>query len=98
MGTINVVNSRPASVQAFRTMPGRFLNAYEILNTAELSWPVNLYAVDLHGEQKQGNDTRGKIKNVIWDLRKNNKALCRGYGFVVDVSPRLVAIPQGWKL
>src|SRR6266849_1858967 len=98
MSTTSTANSNAASPEAFRVLPGRFLNAYEIVNAADLSWPVNLYAVELRDELPQGNSARGRIKNVIWELRKKNKQLCRGYGFVVDVSPRLVAVPQAWNL
>ncbi len=98
MSTTNIVNPKAAIAGLSGTLPANFLNAYEIIAAAALSWPVNVYAVDLLGEPRQENDTRGRVKNVIWELRKKNKSSCRGYGFVVDISPRLVVVPRGWQL
>src|SRR5260221_7347046 len=98
MSATNIVNPNAAIAGPSRTLPANFLNAYEIIDADALSWPVNIYAVDLHDEPRQENDTRGRVKNVIWDLRRNNKSSCRGYGFVVDISSRLVVVPRGWQL
>jgi hypothetical protein len=78
--------------------PASFLNAYEIINAGGLSWPVNIYAVDLKDGEPQTHDKRGKLRDIIWELRKQHANLCKGAGFVVDISPRLVAVPAGWRL
>lgn len=78
-------------------LPSIFLNAYEILNARDLGWGVNIYSVDLAGEPNR-HEQRSQIKNVIWELRKKSKEKCPGFGFVVDISPRLVAVPQTWQL
>ena len=44
-------------------------------------------------------ENRGETKNVIWNLRRNDfRSLWRGYGFVIDLNPWEVAVPQSWKL
>jgi hypothetical protein len=80
-----------------RTTPATFLNAYEIVNAASLSWPVNIYAVDLKGAEPQGHDQRGLVKGIVWDLKGKHWRLCKGDNLVVDISPRLVAVPASWK-
>jgi hypothetical protein len=87
-----------APVEPDIAMPQDFINAYEILNLQELAQPVNLYAVDFKDVTRNAQENRGELKNVIWSLRKQNRSVCPGYGFVVDVSPRLVAVPVAWKL
>ena len=81
-----------------RTAPGAFLNAYEIVNSASLSWPVNIFAVDLKDGEPQGHEKRGKVRDIIWKLRFQHSNQCKGHGFVVDISPRLAAVPAGWNL
>jgi hypothetical protein len=97
MNTTNVVNACPESKEAPSTLPPVFLNAYEVTNATQLAWPVNIYTVELRGEF-QNNDTRGRLKNILWDLRKKYKNRCPGYGFVLDIGPRQVAVPQNWQL
>src|ERR1700719_4492958 len=80
-----------------RTAPANFLNAYEVINSDELAWPVNVYAVDITGATAERQEQRSDMKSLIWDLRKQHKGQCRGFGFVIDLAPRLVAVPQGWN-
>lgn len=80
-----------------RTTPATFLNAYEIVSAASLFWPVNIYAVDLKGDEPQGHDKRKKLRDIIWNLYFQHRSLCKGHKFVVDISPRLVAVPASWK-
>jgi hypothetical protein len=86
------------STDDLREIPATFLNAYKIVNASSLSWPVNIYGVDLKGDRPQGHDKRGRIKDIIWKLRSQHPSLCRGQGFVADISPRLVAVSAGWNL
>jgi hypothetical protein len=93
------MNPTSANPPGARSLPQCFLNCYDILQPETLSWPVNIYAVDLKTFTVQNHQSRGDIKNVIWDLRKGKcRADCHGYGFVVDFTPRLVAVPEAWKL
>ena len=79
-------------------LPAHFLNAYPIQNSSWLSWPVNVYDVELMGSKAQGHERRREIKDAIWELRNRNKAQCKGLGFVVDVNARHVAVPADWNL
>lgn len=85
------------ATDTMRTTPATFLNAYEIMNAASLSWPVNIYAVDLKGVEPQGHDQRGLVKGIVWDLKGQHWRLCKGDNLVLDISPRLVAVPASWK-
>jgi hypothetical protein len=80
-----------------RLLPKNFLNCFEILNFAELGQSVNLYAIDFKDVTRNTQENRGELKNVIYQLRKQYHSSCPGYGFVVDISPRLVAVPGAWK-
>ena len=75
------------------SLPAHFLNGYAILNSSWLSWPVNVYDVELAGSKTQGHERRREIKDAIWELRSQHKAQCKGLGFVVDISARHVAVP-----
>src|SRR5579862_6026933 len=98
MSISNTVKTNMRRDVSLPTLPSNFLNAYEVMNGPELSWPVNIYAVDLNNHREQDHEQRSRIKNVIWELRNRHKGRCRGYGFVVDISPRLVAVPKNWEL
>ena len=75
-----------------------FLNAYSIQNREDLSWEVAIYKiVQLNGDQSN-NEDRGKIKDIMWDLRRQHKGLRPGYGFIFDVDETTVAIPKGWNI
>lgn len=75
-----------------------FLNAYEIVNAAELKWSVSVYKVVRLDGYASGHENRGKNKDIIWGLKNIHKALCRGYGFVIDVDETTVAIPSTWDI
>ena len=47
------------STDALREIPATFLNAYKIVNASSLSWPVNIYGVDLKGDEPQGTTSGG---------------------------------------
>jgi len=96
MGTTNILKAIPSTVGHTAALPANFLNAYEVVGVKELSWPVNIYAVEL-ADCEQEDDKRSGIKNVIWEMRKKHKSHCHGYGYVVGLSPRLVAVPQSWQ-
>jgi hypothetical protein len=59
MNTTNVVNTSPARKEIPNTLPPVFLNAFEVTNATELSWPVNVYAVEL-AREFQDNETVAK--------------------------------------
>jgi len=98
MSTFKSIKVVSVSTEDPRVLPADFLNAYEIENTDELEWPVNVYSVDLPNVSNQNHEHRSEIKQTIWELRRTYKNQCSGYGFAVDISPRLVAVPATWKL
>jgi hypothetical protein len=87
----------PSSVDRGR-LPDEFLNAYLICNATDLRWPVRLYSVRPANGEAAAHEERGSAKNAIWRLRENNRAACRGFGFVVDVNAETVAIPADWQI
>ncbi len=75
-----------------------FLNAYSILDLEDLSWEVAIYKiVPLNGNQSK-NEDRGKIKDIMWDLRRQYAGQCPGYGFILDVDETTAAIPEHWDI
>ncbi len=75
-----------------------FLNAYSILDLEDLSWDVAIYKiVPLNGDQSK-NEDRGKIKGIMWGLRRQYTGQCPGYGFIFDVDKTTVAIPKDWNI
>ncbi len=75
-----------------------FLNAYSILDLEDLSWEVAIYKiVQLNGNQSK-NEDRGKIKDIMWDLRRQYAGQCPSYGFILDVDKTTVAIPKNWNI
>jgi len=73
---------------------GPVLNAFGIQNLDELEWEAALYEVDkIDGVNK--DEDRGEIKGLFWDLRSD--ADTSGFGFIVDVDRRHVAVPQSWE-
>ena len=34
----------------------------------------------------------------MWDLRRQHKGQCAGYGFIIDVGKTTVAIPKSWNI
>lgn len=79
-------------------LPADFLNAFEVLNSESLSWPVAIYRLDRMDHLTPTHEDRGTIKNVIWELHGEYRRLCRGYGFVIDIGKDLVAVPEAWKI
>ena len=77
-------------------LPGRGpgLNAFEITNLDDLTWEIALYEVDAVEGENRGRD-RSKIRSLFWDLKADAKT--PGFGFIVDVSRRHVAVPQEWE-
>ena len=75
-----------------------FLNAYNILDLENLSWNVAIYKmVQLNGDRSK-NEDRGKIKSIMWDLRRQYAGQCPGYGFILDVDETTAAIPKNWDI
>jgi hypothetical protein len=80
------------------SLPAKFLNAYAVLNPSWLSWPVKIYNVKLLGPEAKDQEVRRKIKDVIWDLRREHEKQCRGFGFVVGIDANQVATSANWNL
>jgi hypothetical protein len=99
MGVSGLQPSTAPDLQSISALPKDFLNCYEILNASELSWPVSLYAVDREDGDSQAHEQRSAIKDCVWKLlRGAYKHVRKGPGFVIDISPRLVALPSAWTL
>ena len=79
-------------------MPTAFLNCYAISPRSTLAWRVSTYVVTRVDGQAQTHQDRSPTKNALWTLRKQYPERCQGYGFVVDVNERLIAVPATWDL
>jgi len=75
-----------------------FLNAYAILNTEDLVWSINTYKLLPINGSRPSHEDRGKIKNIIWQLRIKYKNKCSGFGFVIDLDEETIAIPAAWNI
>ena len=75
-----------------------FLDGYEILNVNKLEWPVRTYTVEPTDEIEPRHEERGKIVGAMWELRRQHREHCKGYGFIVDIDERTVAVPARWEL
>ena len=75
-----------------------FLNAYETLNLDSCTWPVNMYRVQALSNEKTDHKNRGKLRNIMWDLRRKNGEQCVGYGFIIDTDKNTVITPEAWNL
>ena len=60
-----------------------FLNAYGIRGQENLSWDVAIYRINRLDGDESKNEERGKIKGLVWDLLRQYKAECPGYGFIL---------------
>lgn len=80
------------------TLPNRFLNGYEIVNTSELEWWVREYKFERLDGRLLTHKDRSGIKAILWELRGIHAESCSGMGFVVDVSPDTVVVPDKWML
>ena len=72
------------------------LNGFELIGASSLHWPVQVLEITLKDGSQQTHADLGKLRNIVWDLRKIHK--CRGYGFVVDAGESAIAIPATWNL
>lgn len=87
-----------SSTRGASPLPGIFLNCYEILDADALRWDVRLYKVRRNDGGGRGHADRGDVKQAIWNLKRKNPGLCKGYGFVVDVDTETAAVPSTWEL
>jgi len=74
-----------------------FLNSYEIVNKL-LEWDVSIYILKRTDGKPQSNDDRSELKSVLWNLRRKYSSSCRGYGFVIDIDEKNVAVPSNWDI
>jgi hypothetical protein len=98
MRHVTAVRSKADIISQPSALPTNFLNCYEIFSPSSLTWRVSTYTVVRVDGQQQTHKDRGEIKNIIWTLRKRYKDRCQGYGFVVDIDERTVALPAAWDL
>ncbi len=96
MNSIRHPDHKRRSVVQRASAPKHLLNAYEILNIREFSWPVNIYRVEFRDQIRQTHDRRGDLKGILFDLRR--RLGWRGYGFMVDLNEAEVAVPAKWTL
>jgi hypothetical protein len=97
MQTAAESSTGPEATAPASGLPETFLSCYEIANADAIRWGVRLYKVRRAGGQPSHAE-RGEAKQAIWNLWKKNKALCRGYGFVIDVDEETVAVSADWNL
>ena len=79
-------------------LPARFFNAYEITNATDLEWWVREFKFERLDKRSLTHNDRGEIKNLFWELKRENSESCSGDGFVVDVRPDTVVVPDKWML
>jgi hypothetical protein len=61
--------------------------------------PVNIYRVEFADSSKQTHENRGEARDIIWKLKRSDfRSQWRGWGFVIDLNPFEVAVPQRWQL
>jgi len=73
------------------------LNGFEIINAAELVWPVKIFNVKLAQKTQQNHKARRELKSIFWDLRNKAKKTCPWPGFIVDLNEHEIAIPVHWN-
>jgi len=96
MVTSSAVTQQLAPQVAVSSSP--YLNAFAIKDPSTMAWPVRVLKVTLKRNETQTHEDLGKLRSIIWDLRKQYASDCKGYGFVVDAAKSSVAIPQKWML
>lgn len=77
-------------------MSGICINAYEIEGIAGMAWPVRRYAVRRRDGVDLRQEDRGRMKNAAFGLRRDYRAQCSGYGFIIDVDERTLVVPKSW--
>lgn len=75
-----------------------FLDAYEIRNVKSLAWAVRTFTLDPTDGADMRHEKRGDIVSAMWELRRQHGDRCKGYGFIVDIDERTVAVPERWDL
>ena len=79
-------------------LPGRFLNAYETTNASDLEWWVREFKFERLDKRLLTHKDRSEIKALLWELRVRYSESCSGAGFVVDIRPDTVVVPDKWML
>ena len=72
------------------------LNAFKITNADELSWPVVYYTVRPAPGKKPLE--RGDAKTIAFEARRQFKGSCPGYGFILEATAGVVAVPPDWVI
>lgn len=86
----------PKMSQKTAALPSRFLNSYEIINLGGLEWRVREYKFERIDGRTLTHEDRGEIKNILWELRAKYPERVAGTGFVVDITPDTVIVPDKW--
>jgi len=84
--------------QAMNAQSREVLNAYEVTNPHELAWAVNTYYFERTDGLNSGKADRSKIVDATWQLKRQHKESCRGYGFVCGIDEHTIAVPARWEL
>lgn len=90
------VKDKPTAVNTTRNY--EFLNAYDILNLERLCWDVTTYKVIRLDGYDADHEDRGKITDIIWQLRFKFKERCRGSGFIFAIDDETVVVSSNWDL
>ncbi len=77
-------------------MSGICINAYEIDGTERMAWPVRRYAMRRRDGMVLRQEDRGRLKDTAFGLRRDYRAQCSGYGFIIDVDERTLVVPKTW--
>jgi hypothetical protein len=75
---------------------GICINAYEIDGTERMAWPVRRYAIRRRDGMELRQEDRGRLKDAAFGLRRDYRAQCSGYGFIIDVDERTLVVPKTW--
>jgi hypothetical protein len=74
------------------------VNAYPLLDSSTLKWNVRVYDVRRADGLELSQSDRSSLKDAAFELRREHSALCRGWGFVLDVDVRTVVLPGSWQV
>lgn len=74
------------------------LNAYRLEQAESLRWEVAVYHVEVPAGEEVSDRTRGRVKDVIYQLSRQPGSRAPGPGFIVPLDPQHVIVPANWQL